>query len=290
MVIEVMSACSSLVGCHTTEIRRTFAQSPRKLQRGSGRLCVCALAAAIAVASQLLCHAHEGATSRAFAGAGGGRASSKLALVGLRPARTMCRGIFDDLQSSLTDKAVQAASGMTAEESEALMEKCKKGKITLDDYLTLMKMFSKLGEVRDAVAPLANMLKNQAGADEDIENAKSQLGEKEALVAALSEEERANPDVFFQSGTAGRKAIRRWAEAAKKTDQEILDFMLEFRTIKSMFSRIQSGEDFADVQRELKMDAEELKSTLKSRKARRASKGKSAKKGGGGKQPEWMTL
>jgi len=267
---------------------RTFAQSPRTLQRRSGRSRVCALAAAIAVASQMVCNAHEEATSRAFAGAGGGRAS-KLALVGLRPARTMCKGIFDDLQSSLTDKAVQAASGMTAEESEALMEKCKKGNINLDDYLTLMKMFSKLGEVRDAVAPLANMLKNQAGADEDIENAKSQLGEKEALVAALSEEERANPDVFFESGTAGRKAIRRWAEAAKKTDQEILDFMLEYRTIKSMFSRIQSGEDFADVQRELKMDAEELKSTLKSRKARRASKGKSAKKGGG-KQPEWMTL
>mmetsp|Transcript_51116 Transcript_51116/g.95756 ORF Transcript_51116/g.95756 Transcript_51116/m.95756 type:complete len:245 (-) Transcript_51116:203-937(-) len=206
---------------------------------------------------------------------------------GERPSRTLRRGIFDDLQKSLSDSAVQAASGLSPEESEALIEKCKSGKMGMEDYITVQRMFGKLGDMGNAVAPLANMLKNQAGSADDIEKAKEGLAEKEALVALMTDEEKANPDIFFSSGNAGRQAIRRWAERAKKTDQEILDFMLEYRTVRTMFGKLSGGADFADVQRDLKRESEELRSTLKSRKVRRSSKNKASK---GGKQPEWMTL
>jgi len=193
------------------------------------------------------------------------------------------RGIFEDMQKSLTDSAVQAASGLTKEENEALMENCKSGKMTVNEYLTVMKMFGKLGEVGNSVPGLSNML--QQGS-ENIEEAKAKHALQEKLVNAMTDEERKNPDVFFEPGPTGRKALARWATAAGKTDQEMMDFLLEYRTMKSMFGKLGQGEDFADVQKELKKETQELRQSTKSRKARRSSKSK----GGRGKQPEWMTL
>ncbi|CAE7260148.1 unnamed protein product [Symbiodinium natans] len=134
-------------------------------------------------------------------------------------------------------------------------------------------------------------LQNQAGAEEDIEKVKSQLVAKALLLFLCWE---------LMAFVHPAATVRQEALVASMTVEdpctsrlnchEILDFLLEYRTMRSMFGSINSGEDFADVQRELKRESEELRSILKSRKARRATKGKSAKKGRGGKQPEWMTL
>lgn len=190
------------------------------------------------------------------------------------------------MQKSLTDTAVQAASGLSKEENEALLENCKSGKMSVNEYLTVMKMFGKLGEVGDAVAPLKNML-NQGSTTESIEEAKEKSALQEKMVKAMTDEELQNPDVFFEPGPPGRKALARWATAAGKSEQEMMDFLLEYRTMKSMFGKLGQGEDFSDVQKELKKETEELRSSTKSRKARRSSK---TKTGRGGKQPEWMTL
>lgn len=200
-----------------------------------------------------------------------------------RQVVTLRRGIFEDLQKSLTDTAVQAASGLSKEENEALLENCKSGKMSVNEYLTVMKMFGKLGEVGDAVAPLKNML-NQGSTTESIEEAKEKSALQEKMVKAMTDEELQNPDVFFEPGPPGRKALARWATAAGKSEQEMMDFLLEYRTMKSMFGKLGQGEDFSDVQKELKKETEELRSSTKSRKARRSSK---TKTGRGGKQPEW---
>ena len=35
-------------------------------------------------------------------------------------------------------------------------------------------------------------------------------------------QERENPEVFFQPGPSGRKALARWATAARKTEQDMI--------------------------------------------------------------------
>ena len=70
----------------------------------------------------------------------------------------------------------------------------------------------------------------------------------------LSLQERQNPEVFFQPGPRGRKALARWALAARKTEQELMDFLVEYRTMKSMFGKLGKGEDFAEPWRGRKTD------------------------------------
>ncbi|CAK9108681.1 unnamed protein product [Durusdinium trenchii] len=200
--------------------------------------------------------------------------------------RTLRRGIFEDMQKSLTDSAVQAASGLSKEENEAMLENCKSGKMSLDDYLVVMKMFGKLGEVGEKVGPLKDMLQ-QGSNTQNVEDAKERFAEQEQMVKVMTDEERKNPDLFFKQGPAGRNALKRWATAAGKSDQEMLDFLVEYRTMKSMFGKLGQGEDFADVQKQLRKETDELRNNVKTRKARRASKTKGGRRG---KQPEWMTL
>ncbi|CAJ1350560.1 unnamed protein product [Effrenium voratum] len=219
--------------------------------------------------------------ANAFAGSSGLRAGA------CGQKRTLRRGLFEDLQQSFTDSAVQAASGLTKEENEALMENCRNGKMSIDDYLTVMRMFSKLGEVGNSVAPLKNMLQ-QGNAQGEIDNAKEKLVQQEALVNAMTKKERANPDVFVKPGPTGRKALERWAGAAGKTEKEMMEFLLEYRSMKSMFAKLGQGEDFSDVQKQLAKERDELMVSTQSRKARRSTKTRTG--GKAGKQPEWMTL
>ncbi|CAK9108684.1 unnamed protein product [Durusdinium trenchii] len=179
--------------------------------------------------------------------------------------RTLRRGIFEDMQKSLTDSAVQAASGLSKEENEAMLENCKSGKMSLDDYLVVMKMFGKLGEVGEKVGPLKDMLQ-QGSNTQNVEDAKERFAEQEQMVKVMTDEERKNPDLFFKQGPAGRNALKRWATAAGKSDQEMLDFLVEYRTMKSMFGKLGQGEDFADVQKQLRKETDELRNNVKTRK------------------------
>ncbi|CAE8610423.1 unnamed protein product [Polarella glacialis] len=193
---------------------------------------------------------------------------------------------------SMTNSAAQAATGMTTEENEKLILKCRTGTMNFNDFMSMLDTMNKLGGAGSALGTVGNMLSQ---GNQDMEEAKLKMKNYQAILDAMTPEERENPGPFLAKGKEIRPSIERIAKDSNNEEEAIDTFILEFGTLRSLFGKLGAGDgrDFEDIAKEVRMENAVQDAEAKSRPARRAlqleqKKGdkKDKKKG---KTPEWMT-
>lgn len=219
----------------------------------------------------------------AFAGSGllvtSRRGSSKLQRANM----------MQDFVQGMSGKAFAQASGLSEEENEKLIERCRSGDMDFNDFVNTLKLFQGVAEAASGAKGVMDKLTGQDKAEENAE-AKAKLEEKEYIISVMTPEQRADPDIFFKGGPSTRKALADLATASSRSESDINEFIIEFRALRStLMKMVNGGTDYEEVVAEVKKESEGWKMATKSRTARRQAK----LKAGGGKQrgqPEWMTL
>ena len=130
---------------------------------------------------------------------------------------------------SLVEKAEEI---IDEKEARDTMKKMKSGKYDLEDFLTQMKQIKKMG-------PLENLIKLIPGARKmglgDIQIDPKQIAHIEAIIQAMTKEERHNPDII----KASRK--QRIAKGSGRTVQEVNRILDQFENYKKMMKQVSSG-------------------------------------------------
>ena len=130
---------------------------------------------------------------------------------------------------SLVEKANEI---IDEKEAEQTFKKMKSGKYDLDDFLNQMKQIKKMG-------PLENILKLIPGARKmglsNIQIDPKQIAHIEAIIEAMTREERRNPDII----KASRK--QRIASGSGRNVQEVNRLLEQFENYKKMMKQVSSG-------------------------------------------------
>ncbi len=130
---------------------------------------------------------------------------------------------------SLVEKASEI---IDEKEAADTMQKLKKGKYDLDDFLNQMKQIKKLG-------PLENLIKLIPGARKmglgDIQIDPKQIAHIEAIIQSMTKEERRDPSII----KASRK--QRIANGSGRNFQEINRLLEQFENYKKMMKQVSSG-------------------------------------------------
>lgn len=219
----------------------------------------------------------------AFAGSGllvtSRRGSSKLQRANM----------MQEFVQGMSGKAFAQASGLSEEENDKLIERCRSGEMDFNDFVKTLKVFQGVGEAAMGAKGVMDKLTGQDNAEEEAE-AKAKLAEKEYIISVMTPEQRADPGIFFKGGPSTRKALSDLAKAASRSESDINAFIIEFRALRStLMKMVQPGTDYEEVVAEVKKESEEWTMATKSRTARRQAKMKASGRKQRG-QPEWMTL
>lgn len=127
---------------------------------------------------------------------------------------------------SLIEKAQEAVDAEKAKEMEKQM---RQGEITLDMFLESMQQMRKLGPFEDLLGMLPGMNKMKGLKDFRVDE--KQIARTEAIVKAMTREERKNPDIL----NASRR--RRIAAGSGTTVQEVNRFIKQFEEMKKMMKQ-----------------------------------------------------
>lgn len=197
---------------------------------------------------------------------------------------------LDEMGQNMKNFIAQGTTGMTAEESEVLMQKCRDGTLNLDDFFSMLSVLNRMGGVGGAVGQLSKVT-GLAGGDDEVGAASEKLENYKAMLSAMTPEERKDPEVVLGATETARLTVARVAKESGRPLDAVNEFLMEFRTIRSMFQKLGQGKDMEDVVKEISEERKVFQVSNKPRKARRAAqlqqKGPKGKKGS---LPEWMTL
>lgn len=243
--------------------------APPKSRRCGGLLCAAALAAAsrLSLPSAFV----AGVAERTLPGH---RAGS------LRPLAARGGGWLDDIGKGMQDTAVSAATGLSQEESEELMDRSKSGKMNYDDFLKMLTALSKM-------ANTAGFLEKFTGG-QGTEGLEVRIDEYKRIMKQMDPDVRADPSLLRGEGQDVKKRIEKLAKACDSSVKEIDTFLMEAQTMSSMFGKLGANKDMNTVRREMAEERAEAEARDKSRLKRREVKRLKAKNRD--TKPEWMTI
>eukprot|EP00931_Biecheleriopsis_adriatica_P050414 TRINITY_DN29188_c0_g1_i1.p1 TRINITY_DN29188_c0_g1~~TRINITY_DN29188_c0_g1_i1.p1 ORF type:complete len:273 (-),score=58.49 TRINITY_DN29188_c0_g1_i1:147-965(-) len=222
--------------------------------------------------------------------AGGSGALLGRALHGGRESAVVRGSFFDDMKSNMISSATKAATGLSDEESNALLDRGQEGKLDFNDYQKILKMFQNMGSAADPGGAMSAMGKMFNGGQDDatVQEAKDKMKEVDEILAAMGPEDRADPSKYTKGGETTRKAVLSLAKKSGKSKQDIEEIIIQFQTLRSMLQKLGPGADFDEVADQVSMEQKEFMAATKNRAARRSAKAKN--KGKDKALPEWMTL
>ena len=95
---------------------------------------------------------------------------------------------------SLVEKAAEA---IDEDEAKRMEEKMRKGNFTLEDFLEQMRAMKKMGPLENIVGMLPGG--DQALKGADLDKGQREMGRMEALICAMTPQERRNPNILNAS-------------------------------------------------------------------------------------------
>lgn len=135
----------------------------------------------------------------------------------------------------------KAQSAISLDEASKIGKKMKKGSFDFNDFLVQSQSVRKMG----GMSSLLKMIPGMAGkiSEEQLFEAEKRLKRSEAIIAAMTEEERLDPDIITRQG--GKQelvlyAVKRRQELAKASGydvKEVDSFIYEFVNMRKMMSR-----------------------------------------------------
>jgi signal recognition particle subunit SRP54 len=185
-----------------------------------------------------------------------------------------------DIQT-LLEKAKDA---IDLDKASKLGRKMQKGNFDFNDFLVQTQALRKLG----GMGGMLKMMPGMAGkiSDEQLFEAEKRMKRSEAIINAMTEEERLDPDLIAQQG--GKRelvqgALLRRQQLAKRaglTDREIEEFVFEFTNMKRMMMKNLKGMDMDEM--EQNPNAPMQTQSAKMLQERKEKKIKPTRGGGGG--------
>ncbi len=129
---------------------------------------------------------------------------------------------------TLIEKAEEAFDRDEAVKAEA---KLRKGQFTLEDFLEQMQQVKKMGPLQSVIGMIPGLPKEARAAEVD----ESQLGRIEAIIHAMTPEERRNPQLIN-----GSRRLR-IARGSGTTTQDVNALLKQFKMVQQMMRSIGKG-------------------------------------------------
>jgi signal recognition particle subunit SRP54 len=129
----------------------------------------------------------------------------------------------------------KAAAAISEADSARLTEKARSAEFDFDDFLQQARAVKTMGNI----GKLAKMMPGMGGvvSDEQLVAAEKRLKKNEAMIEHMTDEERANPDLFIRDKKS-RERIQRVADEAGYSTTEVQAFISEFQKTRTMMSRM----------------------------------------------------
>ncbi|MCZ7647102.1 MAG: signal recognition particle protein [Planctomycetota bacterium] len=133
---------------------------------------------------------------------------------------------------SLVEKAQQV---IDQDQAKAFQEKMFKDRLTLDDFLTQLRAVRKMGSVKELLA----MVPGMAGL-KDLDASDDHIGQVEAIICSMTQEERKNPSVV------GASRKQRIARGSGVSVNEVSRLLKQFEEVTKQLSSLGKAQAFVD--------------------------------------------
>ena len=132
---------------------------------------------------------------------------------------------------TLIDKAQE---GLDTEQAKEAAERMLKAQFTLEDFLVQMREMKKLGPLQDLLAMLPGVPGGK-NALKDLQVDEGQMGRAEAIISAMTPEERRNPAII-----GGSRRLR-IARGSGTTTADVNSLLKEFEAARKMMKSMMGG-------------------------------------------------
>eukprot|EP00747_Dinoflagellata_sp_TGD_P165318 gnl/TRDRNA2_/TRDRNA2_186436_c0_seq1.p1 gnl/TRDRNA2_/TRDRNA2_186436_c0~~gnl/TRDRNA2_/TRDRNA2_186436_c0_seq1.p1 ORF type:complete len:308 (+),score=69.57 gnl/TRDRNA2_/TRDRNA2_186436_c0_seq1:40-963(+) len=143
-----------------------------------------------------------------------------------------------------------AVEKMLGVENDPEMEKrMVEGNMNFDDLVKSISTMDRVSSMSGALKLLPG-LKEKLPSKEQMEQSKERLTKFKKIIDAMDDDERADPDLLFDS-TAVPERIPRIAQKSGEDEEMVMAFLQYFKQTRSSTARIAKGEDPEKVRREI---------------------------------------
>lgn len=186
---------------------------------------------------------------------------------------------MEDVYAGMKRQETLNTLGITADQADMLIERCKSGEINFVDFLSIMWILTDLSSDKSMVATMAAM---QDATDTD--NMSERLSFYKEMIEQMSPEERGNPGLLLSPNEDARARKMRIAQAVGQNLAPVDQFLTEFGTMRKMLFKL-STKDMDKTTTEMALERAEELTEGKSRRLRRTVKSTTR-----GKKPDWLNL
>lgn len=178
----------------------------------------------------------------------------------------------------------KAQSAIDVDKAAQLGKKMQKGSFDFNDYLLQTQSLKKIG----GMSSMLKMIPGMAGkvSDEQMFEVESRLRRSEQIIAAMTDEERSNPEIVARQGGNQdllRQSVIRRQELAKSAGYDVKEveiFIAEFNNMRRMMAKQLKGMDIDAM--DANPDTAMQTQSAKNAEAKKQKKLKPSRGGGGG--------